>query len=342
MAIPPPAAQLLPLLNLSSLLLVLAALDVSHHGCSCFLLQSFLFSVSSSCRMGDDKKPQTTTLMTMTTTTKADIMQCSAALLLLLLLSSTSGGIHVASFLSSLSSTAAPDDDDDDAPDSVGIYCCHHCYCGNNHKATRVLRRCALRGATINLGNGIVACHQWLFPQLHCGCCGCCFLVVVVGCHGCIIISRCCVVISHGCIVIVVVGCCSCNVVSHGCIMAVAVALLFPAAASSFPVVATWLLQSLCLPIVVGCCICIASCSCVIISCSCVVVIALLCHAVVVGCHCLWLFPMVASLFPALGWSFPIVALCCCSHCALRLWLVVTIGHSSVVVLSLFVFSFID
>ncbi len=46
---------------LMSWLLVLAAPVVSHCSHSCFLLWSLLFSLSSSCRKGDDKKPQTTT-----------------------------------------------------------------------------------------------------------------------------------------------------------------------------------------------------------------------------------------------------------------------------------------
>jgi len=158
-----------------------------------------------------------------------------------------SRGMHVVASSSSLSSAA--DDDDDNAPNSVGIYCHHHCSCSDNDNATRVLRRCALKGrgeATINLGDGIV----WSFPRLHCGCCGHCFFVVVVGCQGCVVLSRgCC-----SCIVVVVVGCCGYAVFSHGCVVVVAVALLLPAVASSLPAVGMWLLQSLCLVVVVGCC----------------------------------------------------------------------------------------
>jgi len=143
---------------------------------------------------------------------------------------------------------------------------------------------CFTGGTTINLGDGISACHQWLFPWLHRDCCGCCVLVVV----GCCVCG-----VSRGCVV-----------VSCGCVMVVAVA-------PSFHVVAWWLLLffvfcgwlswlrrcflrlrhgccGCCVLVVVGCCVCVVSGGCVVISGGCVVVVVM-----VVSCGCVWL------LFPA-------------------------------------------
>jgi len=215
-------------------------------------------------------------------------------------------GVHVVVSSWPLSSAAADDDDnDDDAPDSVGIYLHHHCYRGDDEEATRVLRRCVLQrgGATINLGDGIVAWHQWSFPQLRRGCCGCCFFVVVVGCRDCVVISRSCIV------VVAIVVSCYCGwlsrlvVVSHGCV-------IVSCFAWSFPAVASWLLWWLCLAVVVGC----RGWCCIIVSHGCIIVVA-----VVASCDCGWL-----SWLPPLSWmllwllhSLLFVVMvddsCCCS-----------------------------
>jgi len=79
--------------------------------------------------------------------------------------------------------------------------------------------------------------------------------------------------------------------------------LSFPAVVSLFPAVALWLLQrSLCL-------------------------------VVVVGCHGWLSFPAVSSSFPRLHGRFPWLRHGCCSHCVLRLWLVVTFALFPAVVL---------
>jgi len=220
--------------------LALAAPVVSHHGHGCFLLRSFPVIIGSGCRAVGWKTMRNRNDDMDNKDNDNDNKRRHTMMLRSIIMASR--GVHVVASPSSLSSAAA--DDDDNAPDSVGIYCHHHCSHGNNNEATRVLRRCASKGrgeATINLGDGIVACHQWSFPRLHCGCCSHCFFVVVVGCRGCVILSRgfC------SCIVVVVVGCCSCAVFSHSCVMVVAVALLLPAVVSLFPVVGMWLLQSL-------------------------------------------------------------------------------------------------
>jgi len=63
----------------------------------------------------------------------------------------------------------------------------------------------------------------------------------------------------------------------------------------SFPMVASWLLQLLCLVIMVGCHVCFVSRSCVVISRGCIMVIAIIVS--LIGC-CGWLsFPMIASSF---------------------------------------------
>jgi len=187
---------------------------------------------------------------------------------------------------------------------------------------------------TINLCDGIVACHQWSFPRLRRGCCGRFYFVVEVGCRGC-------AAVFCGCVVVVAVaswllrlrrGCCGCAVVSRSCVVVVAVAL-------SFPVVA--LLFNACVMVVA-----------VDVSCCCawlsrlrhfvvVVAVVVLCLAVVVGCcgghpchgcfsaccaHCCWLlvgvvnnscccptepwlFPSPLFVFNLLHWQF---CFCCC------------------------------
>jgi len=251
--------------------LVLAALVVSHCGHGRFLLQSFPVIIGSGCRAVGWK----------TTRNRNDNMDNkdndndnkSRHTMMLHSIIVASRGMHVVASSSSLSSAAA--DDDDNAPNSVGIYCHHHCSRGDNDEATRVLRRCASKGrgeATINLGDGIV----WSFPRLHCGCCGHCFFVVVVGCQGCVVLSR---------------GCCSCIVV--------VVVML------SFPMAALWLLRlrccfpqlrHRCLQLECGCCSC------------CVLwlwlVVAVDCCSIVVA-----LVP-VYVLFHSLANSF-----CCCQSC---------------------------
>jgi len=153
----------------------------------------------------------------------------------------------------------------------------NHCYCDNDDKAARVLRRCVSKGGQQS---------TWVMASLHAinGHFSSCVVVVAVvafcGCgwlSSCVVISHGCVGILRDCVMVIVIGCCGCNVVSRGCNVVDAVVLSFPAVASSFPVVMTWLLQSLCLAVVVGCRVCIISCSCVIVSCGCVMV-------VVVGC----------------------------------------------------------
>jgi len=93
---------------------------------------------------------------------------------------------------------------------------------------------------TINLCDGIVACHQWSFPRLRRGCCGRFYFVVEVGCRGCVVVFC-----SRVVVVAVVLwwlrlrrGCCGCAVVSRSCVVVVAGALSFPAIALSFNAVA--------------------------------------------------------------------------------------------------------
>ncbi len=209
------------------------SLLVDCHGCWFLLLWLFLvtvavmvisccqlfpFSFGSGCRMGDNKK-QMTTLMTMAMATYCDDMLCSIII----------DRWHTCCFaLSSSSLSAATAADDDDA-DSVIIHHCHHCYC-NDNKAARVLKRCASKegGTTINLCDGIVACHQWSFPQLHHGCCGHFYFVVVVGCQGCIVLFCSCVMVVAVALWLLQLccsfpqlrhGCCGCTVVSCSCVV---------------------------------------------------------------------------------------------------------------------------
>jgi len=118
-----------------------------------------------------------------------------------------------------------------------------------------------------------MACHQWSFLWLHCGCCSHCFwwfwLVVEVASLFTAVAS-------------------SFPTIAWFLWLVVAVAL-------SFPEFALWLLRLILFPrlrchfslaVVVGCCICIISCICMVISCSCVMVVAVivLCLAIVVDC----------------------------------------------------------
>ncbi len=89
----------------------------------------------------------------------------------------------------------------------------------------------------------------------------------------------------------------------RSCVVVVAVVVflwlwLVVEIALSFPAVASWLLPSLCL-------------------------------AIVVGCRGWLLFPMVVSSFPALHGRFLRLRHGCCGGCVLRLWLVVVVGVAS-------------